>query len=343
MAGIYASKLGGYLQNLPSVVVLWGEDGGAIRQAAQQVIEATGVDMADPFAAEKLTLNDLSATPTRLAESSQTLSFTSPHRVILISGISGDEPATTVAALTQAVKDTLAFPLSAVTIVIPAPKLFEKTSALIKAVEAHAQGLAVRFMADSERDIASWLQNELKASGKAVEPEAMHLLSSGLGADRDVARREVEKLLLYVGDDPVVTAEHVQASLAGATPADVFRLAESVLSRNAAQTDHLLQQLLQQGEDLNAAFSITLKQLQTVKTAQQMQRDGQPDNEILRISGKFRAPPFAQQAFLAQVKGYPSKRLAGLASYAVETLSQARSGLVDGNLVFQRALLALSA
>lgn len=343
MPGIYASKLAQSLKPLPPLVLLWGEDAGAIRQAAKQVAEATGVDPADPFAAEKLTLNDLATTPTRLAESAQTLSFTSPHRLIVLQGISGDETGPLLATLTQAVKDTLAFPLQAVTIVLPVPKLLEKTSALVKAVEAHPQALAVRFMADGERDLAQWLQTEIKASGKAIEPDALHLLASGLGADRDIARREVEKLLLYAGDETLLTVAHVQASLAGATPADVFRLAESVLARNATQTDHLLTQLLQQGEDLNAAFSITLKQLQSLKLAQRLLAEGQPDAEILKQAGKFRAPPFAQQAYMAQVRAYPAGRLATLATYAVETLTQARSGLVEGNLVFQRALLALSA
>lgn len=343
MVALYPNQLGQKLAPLPPLVLLWGEDAGAIRQAAQTVIQATGVDVNDPFAAEKLTLADLQATPQRLAEGAQTLSFTSPHRLIWLQGISGDEAAGAVSMLTEAIKDTLALPLQAVTIVVPVPRLLEKTSALTKAVEAHPQALSVRFFVDTARDITQWLQTEFKTAGKAIEPPALQLLAEGLGADRDVARREVEKLVLYAGDESPITEAHVHASLAGAVPADAFRLAEAVGRRDAAQTDALTQHLLQQGEDLSAAFSLALRHLNSIRQAQALRGQGQPDAEILKLTGKLRAPQAVQADFLNQVKRYPPHRLATLADYAVETLTQARSGLLEGNFVLQRALLALSA
>src|SRR5882757_4582453 len=102
MVAAYPNQLSQKLAPLPVLVLLWGEDAGAIRQAAESVVKATGVDTSDPFAAEKLTLGDLAQNPARLADSAQTLSFTSPHRLITLSGISGDERAETVATLTEA-------------------------------------------------------------------------------------------------------------------------------------------------------------------------------------------------------------------------------------------------
>ncbi|MBI1308559.1 MAG: DNA polymerase III subunit delta [Proteobacteria bacterium] len=343
MTAIYANQLAQKLNPLPLLVLLWGEDAGAIRQAAQTVIAATGVDMADPFAAEKLTLNDLATNPSRLADSAQTLSFTSPHRLISFSGISGDESAATVTALTDAVKTTLSLPLSAVTIVLPVPKLLEKSSALVKAAEAHPQALSVRFFADAARDLTPFLKNEIEAAGQRIEPSALQLLTASLGADRDIARREVEKLLLYAGTEDPITEAHVLESVAGAIPADAFRLAEAVGARNTAQTDKLLQHLLQQGEDLSAAFTLALRHLTTLKTAQALKAEGKSESEILLQTGKSRAPKPAQADFLRQINHYPAARLAGLADYAVETLTTARSGLLEGNFVLQRALLALSA
>lgn len=343
MVVAYPNQLAQRLNPLPPLVLLWGEDAGAIRQAAQSVAAATGVDATDPFATEKLTLADIQADAARLADSAQTLSFTSPHRLILLQGISGDEPSGAVAALTEAVKTMLSFPLQAVTVVLPVPKLLEKTSALTKAVEAHPQALSVRFFVDNARDLTGWLQTELKTAGKSIEPAALQLLAEGLGADRDVARREVEKLVLYAGEENPVTEEHVLASLAGAIPADAFRLAEAVGRRDTAQTDKLLRHLLQQGEDLSAAFSLTLRHLGSIRQAQTLRAQGQPDGEILKLTGKFRAPQAVQADFLNQLKRYPPQRLATLADYAVETLTQARSGLLEGNFVLQRALLALSA
>lgn len=342
MVAVYPNQLAQRLSPLPVLVLLWGDDAGALRHAAQQCITATGVDPADPFASEKLGLAEIVADPARLPDSAQTLSFTSPHRLILVQGISGNETKDALAPLTESVKTALSLPLSAVTIVITVPRLLEKTSPLVKVAEAHPNALSVRFFTDKAADLTPFLQNELKALGKGITPEALQALAAGLGADREIARREVEKLALYAGEENPITEDHVTASLAGAIPADAFRLAEAVGARNPAQTDLLLQHLLQQGEDLNTAFSLALRHLQGLKTAQTQRKAGADDSALLQQSGKIRAPKDAQQAFLAQVRNYPPARLASLETYALEALTQSRSGLLDPNLVLSRALLALS-
>ena len=343
MAAIYPNQLGQRLRPLPPLVLLWGDDAGALRHAAQQVIAATGVDASDPFAAEKITLTDLLAEPSRLADSAQTLSFTSPHKLIHVQGISGDESAATLAALTNAVKTALEFNLTAVTIVLAVPRALEKTSPLVKVVDAHPGALAVRFFVDSASDITQFLKTEFNAAGVAVTADAVQAMAGGLGADREIARREIEKLIVYAGAESPITEDHVTASLAGAIPVDAFRLAEAVGSRNRTETDRLLQYLIHQGEDLTSAFTLTLRHLQNFQTAQTMQRGGQPEAEILKLTGKFKAPSHVQRAFLQQARSYPPARLSSLADYALDTLSQARSGHYDATLVFSRALLGLSA
>ena len=343
MVAIYPNQLAQRLSSLPPLVLLWGDDAGALRQAAQQVIVATGVDVSDPFAAEKITLTDVLAVPSRLADSAQTMSFTSPHRLIHITGISGEESASTLSALTVAVKTALEFSLSAVTIVLAVPRCLEKSSALVKLVESHANALSVRFFVDNAGDLSAFLRSEFQAAGVAVEADALQAMASGLGADRELARREVEKLILYAGEDSPISAIHVSECLAGAIPADAFRLADAVGNRNRAETDRLLQVLIHQGEDLTAPFSLVLRHLQSIRAGQALKVNNQPDSEILKITGKLKAPRNVQQEFLNQVGSYPAARLGTLSDYASETLSQARSGYLDPVLVLSRSILGLSA
>jgi len=342
MVALYPYQLSGRLKPLPPLVLLWGDDAGALRQTAQQVMAATGVDVNDPFAAEKITLNDLLASPSRLADSAQTMSFTSPHRLIVVQGISGDESAAQIAGLTQAVKAALEFDLQAVTIVLAVPRALEKNSALVKTVEAHERALAVRFFVDSAGDLSGFLRGEFQSAGVAVTAEAVQAMAANLGADREVARREVEKVIVYAGEESPVTEEHVAASLAGAIPADAFRLAEAVGSRSRGEVGILEVHLVHQGEDLTSAFTLVLRHLQSLKAAQEMKGRGEAPGEILKLTGKLKAPKNVQQAFLDQVERYPAGRLATLPDYALETLSQARSGLLEGNLVLGRAILSLS-
>lgn len=326
----------------PAVILLWGDDAGAIRQAAQLAVAQWGVAPDDPFLAEKLTPDDIAAMPSRLPDSAATIPFGGGRRLIWLTSASGEEPAATLTALTEALTTTLAMPLQDVRVVVPLPKVLEKSSPLVKLVENHLNGLSVRFYLPKARDLGDWLENEFGVAHKRLEPQAKSLLVDHLGADREQARREVEKLLLYVGDADHVTAADVLASLSGAIPADVFLLAEAVGRRDVRQTDRLLSCMQEEGQDLNAAFSVTLRHLNLLKTAQALQQQQQPPEALLKAAGKARAPKTAQNEFLQQVRGYPPARLAHVAAYATDTLAAARSGIMDSNMVLARALLALA-
>lgn len=343
MSTCYANQLDFTLkQQGPAVLLLWGDDAGAIRQAANAAIAWWGVPTDDPFAAEKLELASLLAQPSRLPDSAVTMPLMGGKRLIHLTGFSGEEKAHELAALAEAVETTLSLPLQDVLVVLPLPRALEKKSPLVKACEAAPNALAVRFYLPTARDMGEWLKTELNASGKRVEAEAMALLADHLGADREQAKQEVDKLLLYVGVADTITADDVRASLSGAIPADVFRLAEAVSTRNLKQADRLIQILLEEGEDLNAAFSITLNDLGKLKAAQALRAEGKDEASILQAGGKFKAPKQAQSAYLQAVKAYPPARLANLPTYALDTLTQARGGVLDGNLVLARALLALA-
>jgi DNA polymerase-3 subunit delta len=343
VATCYANQLQQQLKSGQyGLLLLWGDDAGALRQAAEAAIQQSGLDPNDPFGSDKLTLTDIANDPPRLPTLATTVPFGAGKRLITLGGLTGNERAEEISALTDAVKATLQGPLDNCFIVLAIPKHLEKKSALVKAAEAHPNALAVRFYTDAARDLSSYLQNAFKQAGKAIQSEAIMLLAQHLGADRDIAAREVEKLVLYAGEEDI-TPGHVRACVAGAIPIDVFRLAEAVASRDRPLADRLTQNLIAQGEDLNGAFMAVVRHLDGLKTAQALLKGGASQDEVLTKTGKIRAPNDARQAFLRQLNNYPAGRLATLPAYAVDTLAAARSGLFGASqLPLARAILALA-
>lgn len=346
MPSCYANQLESTLRRQlegrqPVVLLLWGEDAGAIRQSAGQAVALSGVDPADPFAADTLSLADLAADAAQLPDKASTIPFGGGRKLVRLAGVSGEEPATALRPLTEALQTALSLPLADVLILLPVPKLLDKSHALVKLVEQSPNGLSVRFFLDNERGLVTWLQAELRAAGKSPQPDALSLLASHLGADRELARRELEKLLLYVGNQPQITEEDVRASVAGATPADVFRLADAVGRRDPAATDRILQQLMEQGEDLNSAFNAVLRHLQRVSTLQQAATGQRLEDAVKALRPPVPAP--MQADLVQQARKYPPKRLSGLSAYALEALASSRSGVLSADHVLSRAVLALSA
>jgi DNA polymerase III delta subunit len=302
MVAIYASKLPEALQGrLPAVVLLWGEDAGAIRQAAASLKAAvaarTGLALDDPFATETLTLAYISEDEARLHDAVMTLSLSAPHRLITLGHVSGTERTETIKALTEQVAMLAKEPLNGVTLLLPIPGHLEKKHTLVKVVEGLENGLAVRFFSDSGRDLETFLKAELARHGSHATREALEMMAASLGADREIARREVEKVVLYAGSERSIQAAHVQATLCGATPIGVFLLTEAILSRQTARADALLEHLIEAGEDLNGALMLTVAELGKVAAAQSWHAAGTSEADILTKSGKAAVPPAANAAF----------------------------------------------
>ena len=67
---------------------------------------------------------------------------------------------------------------------------------------------------ESVADAGRWIRAKVAAAGKRMEPGAIRLLAERIGPDANRLRDEVERLLLYAGDAPAITAADVR-SVAG--------------------------------------------------------------------------------------------------------------------------------
>jgi DNA polymerase III subunit delta len=80
--------------------------------------------------------------------------------------------------------------------------------------EKHSALAAIPCYGDEAGDMAKLIQKELSDTGIEIAPEALRRLQDSVGGDLTLARAELEKLRLYIGDETKLTLEHVEA-LAG--------------------------------------------------------------------------------------------------------------------------------
>lgn len=67
---------------------------------------------------------------------------------------------------------------------------------------------------ESVADARHWIRAKVAAADKQMEPDAIRLLAERIGPDANRLRDEVDRLLLYAGDAPAITAGDVR-SVAG--------------------------------------------------------------------------------------------------------------------------------
>src|SRR5271154_6087548 len=170
------------------VLLVFGPDTGLVSERVNALIKASVDDPADPFALARLEGEDVSADPPRLVEEARTIPLFGGRRAVWVkAGNRNIAPA--VEALLGA--GTLECRVS-----IEAGDL-RRNAPLRTLGERAKNAAALPCYADTEKDRARLIDDEMRAAGLTLAPDARALLIPLLGGDRQASRNEIRKLALY--------------------------------------------------------------------------------------------------------------------------------------------------
>lgn len=175
------------------VFVIFGPDTGLVRERGEALARNLVPDLDDPFTVSRLSEEDLKSDPAALADAMAALSLTGGDRLVRVR-LSGDSPA---AAAWLKDFEADATPAEA-RLVIEAGDL-KKGSKLRKLAEDGKKSAALACYADSGGDILALAHQLLAEEQLTLAPEAAAYFGPLIEGNRQLARAEIEKLILYKG------------------------------------------------------------------------------------------------------------------------------------------------
>ena len=198
-----------------SAVLIYGPDGGLVRERGDTLARALVADFKDPFNYIELTDADLKEEPGRLSDEAAALSFAGGERVVRLRTI-GDAVAKPAETFLAGLDAGHVKPNGLV--LIEAGELTPR-SKLRKLFEASKRAAAIPCYTDAPADVRAMAQQAAQAEELRFDEDALDLAVAVLGEDRGVSRAEIDKLILYKGPKDLrgvpgsITLEDVRASL----------------------------------------------------------------------------------------------------------------------------------
>jgi DNA polymerase-3 subunit delta len=171
-------------------VLIYGPDTGLVRERGDRMVESIAGGLDDPFRVSNVTLAALRDEPSRLRDEAEALSFGGGRRAVRLRD-AADSAAGAVELL-------LSSTTSAGVAVLEAGDLPSR-SALRKLFEGAANAASVPCYRDDGEELGKLILQTLRAVGLQPERDALAYLSASLGGDRGLTRRELEKLVTYMG------------------------------------------------------------------------------------------------------------------------------------------------
>jgi DNA polymerase III subunit delta len=181
------------------IILVYGPDTGLVRETAQRLTRYYAGSDSDGMGLVTLDGGELDKDPGQLLVEARTASLFGDKRVVRVRGAGK--------ALTVPLSQLSDDPSGAI-VVLEAGNLVPK-DALRALAEASRNARALPCYADSDETILKLINESFAKAGVRAEPEVAQTLKDLLGNDREVTRRELEKLTLYAQESGILLREDV--------------------------------------------------------------------------------------------------------------------------------------
>ena len=202
------------LQQGFDAIVLYGTDEGEIDFALTQLKQEIGIDNKDSNVST-LTKEALKKTPFLATDEANTASLIAERRFLFVPEDASFQSSALVHFLENKQTDAL--------LIIQAGNL-TKSNALRIEAEKNPRVLAVACYQPTLQDIQRNISNFLLTHHKKIKPAVLMELCQKIPFNQQIIEKELDKLLLYLGEDSEVTSEAIQECLTDGAQASLERL-----------------------------------------------------------------------------------------------------------------------
>jgi len=308
--------------------LVYGPDGGLVRERADAIARAICPDLADAFRVTELDGAALGNDAARLNDEAASLSLIGGRRLVRVRS-ADDAQGGIFDRFFKAPPPGDAF------IVVEASDLAPRSS-LRRAFEAAKIGATIACYLDGPREIAELVREVLGARNIRIRSEALQFLTAHLGGDRQVSRRELEKLALYVGDGGEVGEDEVLACVGDSAELSIDEVVFAAAEGEGAQLERALNRALGEGAQPVMLLRAELRHFQRLHLAGSRLAAGSSEDEALRL----RPPLFFKlvDRFKRQLRLWPPARAAAILAHLNDAEAQAKTTGLPAETICRAAL-----
>lgn len=281
------------------IFLFYGPDEGLVRELGKALCLSILDSLDDPFCYSELSAGGLSDDPAKLMDELTAISMMGGERVVRLRGATGNSK--------NLIEPTLNLNLDTTTFVIEAGDI-RKDSALVKMVKSLPHGAVTPCVHDKAQDINSLFKEILGAAGLSASRDVEEYLRQNLGSDRSISRQELDKLVLFMGNEQrPLTLEDVQANIGDSSSQTVFDIIDATLGGNLTVLERRLNKAFSAGESPIAFLRIIQGQLKQLHKAAALIDAGQRSGDAIKKAG---IPYYNQKKAQVQLSGKTAAHMA---------------------------------
>jgi DNA polymerase-3 subunit delta len=312
------------------IFLAYGPDGGLVRETAQRLIRKLTED--DPQSANVVVLEgaDVDADPSILAVEARTISLFGGKRLVRVRGASKS----LVMTLTELRDDP-----GGAAIILEAGNLAPK-DALRALVEAAKWGRALPCYPDSDETLQALIRETFNQHGIRADSDVITLLREILGNDREITRRELEKLCLYAAESKQLTREDVLLLCADNGMLVIDAIVDAAAGGNAERLELAMNRALSSAVDIQRILALCVIHFSNLRRWRAEVDTGKSPRAVL--DGQRPKPHFSRMSSLEQqLRLWSDQALATATERLLQATAETRRRPALAEAGLRRALLGV--
>jgi DNA polymerase-3 subunit delta len=314
------------------IILLYGPDAGLVRERADALMASAVDDPNDPFSLVRMDGDELAAEPSRLVDEAMTVPLFGGRRAIRIRAGSRSFASGIDTLAEMQPKDCR--------IVIEAGEL-RPDAPLRKACEKAKTAVAIACYADTERDLARLIDDELRLSNLKIAPDARAALTSLLGGDRQASRNEIRKVALYAHGQREVTLDDVVAIVTDASGLALDPIVDNAFAGRAADVEPAFAKAMAAGTYPGLIIMSAQRHAALLHKARLSIEEGR--SELEALDSGFPRLHFSRKTLVeTALRNTSSERMARVMAQLADAAFDMRKQSSLAEVIAQRALLAIA-
>ncbi len=313
------------------ILLVYGPDAGLVRETAQRLVRHYSGSSGDTMGLVTLDGSEIDADPGRLLVEARTSSLFGERWIVRVRNVSK--------SATVPLGELAADPSGAI-VVLEAGNLTPR-DALRALVEGARTGRALPCYADSDDTILRLIQESFAEAGIRTEPDVAATLRDQLGNDREVTRREIEKLVLYADQSKILTREDVLTLCADNAALVLDEIADAIGTGHAEKLDMALSRALAANINPQQLLSGVMQHFTQLRRWRTAVDSGKSVREVLD-SARPR-PHFSRRSTMEQqLRLWSDPALATATARLHDATGESRKNYGRSETIARRVFLALA-
>lgn len=320
--------------------VIYGRDLGVVRERAAQLARGVTEDPEDPFNVALLTEGDLAGDDARLEGELAAQSLMGGRRLVRLR-LSGERAASEKLAV-EALGRLLAGELNPEAFLLVEAGALGRDSALRRAAEKAEACVVIPCYEDEAGDVARMTREALAKDGVSLNAEALALFVSRLPHERGVARREIERLALFLGpgSGAVAGPKELEPFLGVEPEASLANAASDAFGGRLAEAQAGLRRAAQEGVSGVGAVRALGQHLGRLRRVLTLAGNGAGLQEAAKASGVFWKD---EREFLRQARAWSLEALESVSGDILAADRACKTARAPDDLIAERLALQVAA